>query len=243
MVDADIVLPADWLACTRAALGDHDAVGGTAVPDGDVGYIYKRFGLTPRVVRGTTTVTGNNGLYRREVFDVAAFDPALREGEDSALNYTMDRQGLSSITVPGLLVRHEESKSFSTSLRWLFDIGRGATRQLLTFREVRQPDLATGAFVGTAALGMFLAVHKHRLIGTAIPVGFVLIASMQHVKSRFETSPSDWRRVAPAVTVNGAMLTAYFAGRVVGLAPLWRRPDSAKPRDASAVPAPPSPAD
>src|ERR1700742_1822795 len=103
MIDADIVLPADWLARTRAALHGHDAVGGIAVPDGDVAYIYKRFGLTPRVVSGTATVAGSNGLFRRHVFAVAAFDPALREGEDSALNHDMERLGLSFATVPGLL--------------------------------------------------------------------------------------------------------------------------------------------
>lgn len=224
-VDADIVLPANWLARTRAALGDHDAVGGVAVPDGDVAYIHKRFGLVPRVVHGTTTVAGSNGLYRREVFDVAAFDPALREGEDSALNYAMDRQGLSFVTVPGLLVQHEENKTFGTSLRWLFDTGRGATRQLITYREIRLPDLAAGAFVGAAALGTVLAVRENRLIGAALPVGFVLAASAQHVRSRFETPRSHWSRVAPAVAVDSAMLTAYFTGRLAGLTALWRRPD------------------
>lgn len=227
MVDADIILPADWLALTRAALGDHDAVGGVAVPDGDVAYVYKRFGLVPRVVHGTTTVSGSNGLYRREVFGVASFDSALREGEDSALNHAMDRQGLSFVTIPGLLVQHEENKTFGTSLRWLFDTGRGATRQLLTYHEVRQPDLAAGAFVGAAALGTCLAIREHRLIGAALPVGFVLAASAQHVRSRFETPRSHWSRVASAVAVDSAMLTAYFAGRLAGLTALWRRPDPA----------------
>jgi glycosyltransferase involved in cell wall biosynthesis len=222
MVDADIILPANWLARTRAALGDHDAAGGIAVPDGDVAYVYKRFRLVPRIVRGTTAVTGNNGLYRREVFDAANFNPELREGEDIALNYAMDRQGLSSVTVPGLIVRHEENKTLGTSLRWLFDVGRGATRQLLTYHEVRQPDLVVSAFVGAAALGLFLAVREHRLIGAAIPVGFVLAASVQHVRSRFETPQSHWPRVAAAVAVDSAMLTAYFAGRLVGLTALWR---------------------
>ena len=227
MVDADIILPADWLLLTQAALGDYDAVGGVAVPDGDVAYVYKRFGLVPRVVHGTTTVSGSNGLYRREVFDVASFDPTLREGEDSALNHAMDRQGLSFATVPGLLVRHEENKTFGTSLRWLFDIGRGATRQLLTYREVRQPDLAVGAFVGAATLGTFLAIREHRLIGAALPVGFVLAASAQHVRSRFETPRSHWSRVASAVAVDSAMLAAYFAGRFAGLTALRRRSDPA----------------
>src|SRR5260370_3224043 len=123
MVDADIILPANWLARTRAALAGHDAVGGVAVPDGDVSYLYRRFRLVPRVVHGTASVTGNNGLYRREVFDVADFDPALREGEDIALNHAMDRRGLSSVTVPGLLVQHEEDKTAGTSSRWRFDSG------------------------------------------------------------------------------------------------------------------------
>jgi glycosyltransferase involved in cell wall biosynthesis len=217
MVDADIILPANWLARTRAALAGHDAVGGVAVPDGDVSYLYRRFRLVPRVVHGTASVTGNNGLYRREVFDIADFDPALREGEDIALNHEMDRRGLSYVTVPGLLVRHEEDKTAGTSLRWLFDSGRGATRQLLTYREVRQPDVVAGAFVGTVGLGLFLTVRGRRLIGAAIPAGFVVAASVQHVKSRFDTRRSHWSRVAAAIAVDSAMLTAYFAGRLVGL--------------------------
>jgi GT2 family glycosyltransferase len=227
LVDADIVLPVNWLVRACAALVDHDAVGGIAVPDGDVAYIYKRFGLVPRIVRATTTVTGNNGLYRREVFDVADFDPSLREGEDSAFNHAMDHQGLSFVTIPDLFVRHEESKTFGTSLRWMFDTGRGATRQLLTYHEVRQPDLAVGAFACAAALGSFLAMREHRLIGAALPVGFVLAASAQHVRSRFETPLSHWSKVAPAVAVDSVMLAAYFAGRLVGLTALRRRANPA----------------
>jgi hypothetical protein len=226
-VDADILLPADWLTRTRAALDGHDAVGGIAVPDGDVAYVHKRFRLVPRVVHGTTTVAGSNGLYNRGVFDVANFDPALREGEDSALNHAMNRQGLSLMTVPGLLVQHVEDKALGPSLRWLFDVGKGATRQLLTYREVRQPDLVTGVFVGATVLGVFLGAREHRFMGAALPVGCVLAASLQHVRSRFETPRSHWPRVVPAVAVDSAMLTAYFAGRLVGLAALWRRADSA----------------
>jgi hypothetical protein len=222
-VDADIILPPNWLTRTRTALLDHDAVGGVAVPDGDVAYICKRFKLVPRVVRGTTTVTGNNGLYRRAVFDVARFDPALREGEDSALNYAMKRRGLSSATVPGLLVEHHENKTLGASLKFMFDVGSGATRQLVTYRDVRQPDLVTGAFAGAVTLGLFAAAREHRLLGAAIPVGFVLAASAQHVRSRFETPRSHWRGVGPAIAVDGAMLMAYFAGRFFGLTALRRR--------------------
>ena len=164
-VDADVILPPDWLTRARQALCGRDAVGGIAVPDGDVTYLRKRFGLAPRVVHGTTTVTGNNGLYRRGVFDVIGFDPALREGEDSALNHAMRRHGLSAATVPGLLVQHEGNKTLLASLRWLFEVGQGATRQLLTYGEIRQPDIVTGAFVGATALGLATAARKHRLAG------------------------------------------------------------------------------
>ena len=114
MVDADIVLPVDWFVHTqKAAVAGHHAVGGTPVPDADGEYVYRRFGLTPRVVRcNSHTVTGSNGLYRREVFDRITFDESLREGEDTALNQLMQRQGMSCLTVPGLVVHHEEDRGF-----------------------------------------------------------------------------------------------------------------------------------
>jgi hypothetical protein len=115
-------------------------------------------------------------------------------------------------------------------LKWLFDTGRGATRQLLTYHEVRQPDVAAGAFASSMMLGTLLAVRGHRLIGMAIPVGFVLTASVQHVRSRFETPRSHWHRVASAVAVDSALLTAYFAGRLVGLTALRRREPCASGR-------------
>ena len=224
-VDADIILPSDWLLRARIALQDHDAVGGTAVPDGDVAYIYKRFRLVPRFVGHTTSVTGSNALYRREVFDIAKFDPALREGEDIALNHVIKARGLSLATIPGLLVTHEENKTFGRSVRWLFETGGGATRQLITYGEVRQPDLAVGAFVVAMTTGLYVAARGHRLAGAALPVGFVLTASVQHVRSRFETPRSQWYKVMPAVATDCVMLSAYFAGRLVGLRALWKHPE------------------
>jgi hypothetical protein len=233
-VDADIILPRDWLTLARHALAGHDAVGGVAVPDGDAAYLHKRFKLTPRIVTGTAPVTGNNGLYRRAVFEVVNFDAALREGEDSALSHTMRRHGMSCATVPGLLVQHREDKTLATSLRFMFDVGSGATRQLVTFRKVRQPDVVAFGFAAATGLGLFAAVREHRLLGAAIPAGFVVTASIQHVRSRFETPASHWRSVVPAVTVDCAMLMAYFAGRLVGLKALRRgaampRPGGSRP--------------
>jgi Glycosyl transferase family 2 len=221
-VDADIILPGDWFLRAESALDGHDAVGGTAVPDGDVAYVYQATRLKPRIVGHTTAVTGSNALYRRQVFDVVAFDPALREGEDVALNHATTRQGLSFSTVPGLLVEHIEKKSFPESLRWLFTTGKGATRQLFVFRQIRVPDLAAGAFLTSLAAGVAIAVLVSPF-GIALPVLLLAAIAAQHVRSRFETPRERWRSATAAVVIDGALLLAYFTGRVAGLAWLFRR--------------------
>ena len=226
-VDADIILPSDWLVRAEAALSAHDAVGGTAIPDGDGAYLYQTARLVPRVVGHTTAVTGSNALYRRQVFGIVGFDPSLREGEDVALNQATTGHGLSFSTVPGLLVEHIENKTFPESLRWLFTTGKGATRQLLTYRQIRVPDLAVGAFVASVAAGVAVVVLASPL-GIAIPVALLLAISVQHVRSRFETPLARWRSVTAAIAIDGALLLAYFTGRVVGLTWLiTRRPGNA----------------
>lgn len=222
-VDADIVLPADWLIRAGAALDGHDAVGGIAVPDGDVAYVYRVAGLRPRVVHATTTVTGNNGLYRRTVFEFVGFDSSLREGEDVALNQAGPRLGLSFATVPGLLVEHNESKTLAGSLRWLFQSGMGATRQLLVYRQVRMPDLATGAFLASLAAAAVLQGIADAPAGWAVPAAVLLAASTQHIRTRFETPLTRLPNVSLAIGLDSAHLLAYFAGRLAGVSWLVRR--------------------
>lgn len=222
-VDADIILPVDWFISAEAALTDHDAVGGTAVPDGDVAFVYQATRLVPRVVGHTTAVTGSNALYRREVFDLIAFDPSLREGEDVALNKATEQHGLSFMTVPGLFVEHIEKRTLPDSLRWLFTTGKGATRQLLVYRQVRVPDLATAAFLVSLAAGVLAAVLGSPLAGVMIPVAVLFAVTVQHVRSRFETPLRRLPAVVLAIVLDGAHLLAYFAGRVVGLGWLLRR--------------------
>lgn len=237
-VDADIILPRDWLDRARSALPGHAAVGGTAVPDGDVAYLHRLFRLTPRPAGHTIAVTGSNALYRRDVFTLTAFDASLREGEDSALNHAISSRGLSLATVPGLLAEHAENKSLPTSLRWLFEVGRGATRQLLVYREVRSPDLATAAFLIAATVGIGLAVAGYWWAGLAAPAALVIGASAQHVRTRFVTPFSRAPQVIGAVAVDALLLTVYFAGRLAGIAALVAGRAAKAPKRAASRAAP-----
>jgi glycosyltransferase involved in cell wall biosynthesis len=227
-VDADIILPRDWLVRAREALTDFDAVGGTGVPDGDVAYIHRRFRLVPRLVGQATTVTGGNALYRRSVFDVVQFDSNLDNGEDCALNYEMDAAGLLCETVPGLVVEHRENKSFRTSVQWLFESGIGATRQFRTYREIRQPDIVTAGFVSALGVGISVAALTRQPAVLAVPVCFVAAASVQHVRTRFKVGLADLPRALPATAVDAVLLTSYFAGRLAGVG--RRLPTQTAPR-------------
>jgi glycosyltransferase involved in cell wall biosynthesis len=228
MVDADILLPPDWLARTlhRFEVADTQAVGGTAVPDGDVAWVHRALGLTPRPTRATTTITGNNGLYRAAIFGRIGFDSLLREGEDVAFNYAMTAQGFRAELVPDLLVEHREHKTYMQSVRWLFQSGMGATRQLWRYRRPRPADAATVFFW----LSMFAWRPRQNMrapMRIAIPFVALLGGSFVHLRGRYVFQAHDAPRSAAAVVAYAPLLAAYFVGRLAGLARLitWTPPD------------------
>ena len=222
MVDADVQLPAHWLrACLEALQGqDFDAVGGLAVPDGDVAWVYSAFGFAPKVVAATTTVCGSNGLYRRGLFAGVRFDPSLRNGEDVAFNHALVGAGFKAATLPGLTVTHRESKTYWDSVRWLFESGQGATRQLVLFKQVRTADLATFAFWFVTAASCLLAAKKLRWGAT--PGAYCLICSAAHLYLRFDLRAEPFGAVR-AVIAHSTLLLSYFAGRTAGLTSSCRR--------------------
>lgn len=214
-VDADIVLPRDWLARCLEALADADAVAGIAVPDGDVTYLHTRFGLEPKVRPHTTDVTGSNAVYRREIFDEIAFDPRLRDGEDVALSHALRQQAARVLTVPGLVVRHEESKTLRQSFRWMFQSGRGAARQLYRYREIRRPDLVFFGWVLVSGASV-LGIPRRPIAGVAAPALYVTVASAAHVSRAFVFRRAGTRNFIGAIALDTGMLTAYLAGRAFG---------------------------
>ena len=216
MVDADIVLPAGWLERCRQALSGADAVAGIAVPDGDVAYIGRRFGLLPRVAPHTVEATGSNTLFRREVFAEVGFNPALRNGEDIALAHAMRDRGLRTRTVDGLVVRHEEAKNFAASLSWLFESGVGAAHQLRQFGELRTPDIAFFGFLAGSGAGLCAWLSGRRALGGAVPLVLLVTTSALHLRRKFVLRPRPLASAA-AVGTNSALLAAYFLGRLAGL--------------------------
>jgi hypothetical protein len=216
MVDGDIVLPPNWLQACLASIDGVSAVGGKAVPDGDVAYLYRTFGLRPRGRPSTMTITGNNGLYRRQIFDTVAFDPDLTEGEDIALNHAMERAGLKTSLVAGLTVSHCESKSFGQSLRWLFQSGKGGARQLETYHRVRLPDIAFAGQVLALLAGCGLALRQRRALPLLVPFGWLMAVASGHMLACFQVSRSDAAPFVLATSVDAALIASYDAGRVVG---------------------------
>ncbi len=225
-IDGDVTLPAEWWERCAAELEHADAVGGTAVPDGDVAYLCRRLSLRPRLRPHTTTVSGSNAVFRRELFERVSFDPALREGEDVALNHMLRAHHARLRSVPGLVVAHHESKSFVRTLSWLYQSGRGATRQLWRYRELRAPDLALAGLLAAGAGGLALRRRGHPT-ALAAPLVYVGAAATAHVLRAFAWEQERGHRLAAAAVMDMALLSAYFCGRVTGVEMIFRQPTAA----------------
>jgi glycosyltransferase involved in cell wall biosynthesis len=236
MVDADIVLPPDWHARCVAALGSHDAVSGIPIPDGDAMFIYRTFGFEPKPVRSTGSITGNNALFRSEVFERVSFDWSLRNGEDVALSHALEQGGLRSTTIDDLMVRHEEGKGLWRSLSWMFESGHGANRQLLRYRVVRAPDIAFLVWLASIAAGL----RTRRPAALALPLGVSTAVSAAHLHRKFRLSGESPSRVVAAVAAGSLLMSAYLGGRLsAGVGSLLTAgrtgaPSSRQPSDGSA---------
>jgi GT2 family glycosyltransferase len=213
-VDADIVLPEDWLIRCLEAIPGLDAVAGTAFPDGDAVFS-QRFGLTPKPVGHSVEVTGSNALYRSEVFEAVRFDARMREGEDVVLNHDLAAAGKQTRTIPGLFVHHAERKTFAATLRWMFQSGRGASRQLRTYRTVRLPDLTYFGFVGCLSYAVVRAV-SNRPPRAWSPLLYLGAAATGHTARAYEWTPRRSGSFAVAILADIALMGAYFTGRIAG---------------------------
>ena len=214
-IDADIVLPLDWWIQTSASILSSDACGGIAVPDGEVSFVHRALSLKPRVRPHATSVTGSNGLFRRAVFDVVSFDEDKRNGEDVDLGYRMEAAGLTSISIPWLVVQHNENKSFLESLLWLYESGVGAANQFVERKIWRIPDFATLAFVLVASLAAGLSVTLGSWFWLSVILFFLLTVSAIHMRGKFLDQLNSIKFLA-AIVVQSILFFSYFSGRTLG---------------------------
>lgn len=217
-VDADITLPPDWLSRCRLALPGHAAVGGIAVPDGHTAVLARVSGATPRQVGGSMPIAGSNVLFDRAVLANTGFDPRDRIGEDTRLAARLMRDGYRLGRVPGLLVRHEESKTYAQELRWRFENGVDAStlpRQLgLRFADIVWLGWLVAWFLGI--IGAIALSPWSLVFGGAASVG----AGVLHASSRFLPRPFGPFLVACLADV--PLLNAYLIGRTIGFPRLFR---------------------
>ena len=213
-VDADITLPPDWLDRCLAALPGAAAVGGIAVPDGDATTVARITGAVPKVVPGSMPITGNNVLFDANVLRETGFDPRDRLGEDFRLAARLQRAGHQLRRVPGLIVRHNESKSYGRTLGWRFENGVDAASHSRELGLLRFADAVWAGWLVAwvvAILGAAAAGPAWLLLGVAASVGVGVI----HAFTRFQTRP--FLPFVLACLADIPLLNAYMLGRTWGL--------------------------
>lgn len=216
-VDADIILPKHWLSTCMKHIATYDAVGGVAVPDGDVGYIYSQLNLKPKHASHTATVTGSNGLYHKTLFDRVNFDVSAAEGEDFAFNQQMEQGKCNVFSIPTLTVEHREHKTFENSLAWLYKSGIGASRLLFQFRKIRLPDITFFAFLLLTSLTAGFVVLFHTALPILLIPVYILLVSAGHLQSKFYLGFEQTGQIVLGILLNTMMISAYYLGRLRGI--------------------------
>ncbi len=218
-VDADITLPPDWLARCLAELPGHAAVGGIAVPDGHTAVVARLTKATVRDAVGSMPITGANVLFDAAVLRATGFDPRDRLGEDFRLAARLLRSGHRLRRVPGLIVRHEERKSYAEALRWRFENGVDAATHPRELGRIRFVDIVWIGWMGAWIAGLAGALTRSPwwlLLGPSAGA----VAGFSHAATRFE--PRPLRRFALACVLDAPLLTAYLVGRTIGAPRLLR---------------------
>ena len=217
-VDADIVLPLDWLHLLSSELEGRSAVSGIAVPDGDCAVLWRIFKPEARVKAGSEQITGNNVLFVGDVIRANGFDRSSKLGEDFRLASRLRSEGHVLATIGSVSVEHREAKSYRKAVRWLFESGVDASRLLVEFSRVRMPDLSWFGWAVASSMGGALLAAGAISVGSAALGEFLLISVVAagHCWSRFDPRKHPGRWLAACVA-NIPLIAAYLIGRSVGV--------------------------
>lgn len=215
-VDADIILPQHWLKTCLENLKKYDGVGGIAVPDGDVNWIWRKFKLKPKIKKPTTELTGNNCFYKKEMFKEINFNCEDRDGEDFDTNERLKKLGYKLKTI-SIIVQHNELKDFKETTKWLYQSGKGASRLLRKYKKIRLPDLAFFGFFGLFLFSLFGFLIFKNLVFLLPVLIYPLFTSLLHIQSKFYFSINKLLNFSLAILCNYVLIWTYYFGRIGGV--------------------------
>jgi glycosyltransferase involved in cell wall biosynthesis len=217
-VDADIVVPENWIDRCLQELADADGVSGIAQPDGDCAVLWRICEPALRDRPGSAEITGNNVIFSRSALAVVPFSPSAKLGEDFRLAKLMTQAGLRLRTVNNLKVVHRETKSYWSGVLWMWESGVDATSLPFEFRIVRLADLAWLAWLASVVTCVVLAALGGIGAGlaAALAAAVTLVIDIAFVFSRFTMRARPLRFLA-ALAISPPMMLAYLAGRTAGL--------------------------
>lgn len=220
-VDADIIVPPDWIRLCLEALSGCSAVSGVALPDGDAAVIWRLFDATIRFRVGFTGITGNNVIFNADVLRHEPFSERHTLGEDFRLSQRLLRRGHTLRVLEYLTVEHRESKSYRAAIKFMWKTGIDAVAHSFEFRIVRWPDISWGVWL-LWCLGSLIAALADWWSWPAFAISVLAMTaliSLGHTISRFRIFPKPFRWGLSAVA-NFPLITAYLAGRTWGFAAL-----------------------
>lgn len=212
-VDADIILPTNWLTTCMSNMDRYDAVGGIAIPDGDSTYICQKFSLEPKPLPHTSGITGSNSIYKRSVFDKIIVDRDLRGGEDTDINLKMIQSGYKIKLLNDLIVKHKEDMTFKKSLKRMFSFGKGATNLLNVYKKIRIPDVSFFLFMLLIIKVICFSLNRNFYFVFLLFI-YPLFVSYLHLFKKFKLGSIS--NFICGGLVNYFMISTYFAGRLVG---------------------------
>jgi glycosyltransferase involved in cell wall biosynthesis len=214
-IDADITLPENWLEKVMPYMVQFDAVGGIAVPDGDVTYICQKFKLGPKPMPHTAGITGSNVIYKGEILKKIKLNPELRDGEDTDLNWRLKEAGYKSKLLEELIVIHKEDISFKKSLKRIFSFGTGATKLFNKYKKFRLPDLIFFFLLLLLITNIILLIMGN-LILLPLLIIYPFIVGFGHIIRKFYIKKDKLISFILAGFVNSVIIMFYFLGRIVG---------------------------
>lgn len=220
-VDADIIVPSDWLQRCSDSLGEYSAVSAVALPDGDAAVIWRLFGAALRFRVGFSGITGNNVIFDAAVLRLEPFEAQYTLGEDFRLSQRLMRKGCKLGVLKDLCVEHREAKKYRAGARFMWETGVDAASHPVEFRVIRTPDVSwTVWFLWCTGSLIAAAVGSWPWLLCAISLLAVTIAmSLSYTFSRFRVIPYPFRWLASAVA-SFPLVAAYLAGRTWGFGKL-----------------------